>query len=163
MNFYELSIDNLDEVEKLFTINDIALQNYFLNSEEDRYKMFGYLDGILRSVVGVIDSISIPAWSLSKSYSYGSIENQFIILKDIISLKEKQSLYQFFTLTNDKELEFLQTNIDRYQPYLEHIVPPNSLTGYESMDHDIMEYKTHDHSLKIYIWVLKHEYRIIKK
>lgn len=163
MNFFELSIDHLGEIEKLFTLDGLALENYFLNPEEERFKMYGYVSGNFLSIVSSIDSISIPAWSLSRSYSYGSIENQFVILQDIISLKEKQSLYQFFTLINDIEFQFLQSNLDRYQPYLEHIVPPNSLTGYESIDHDIMEYKIYDDSLKIFNWVLKNEYRIIEK
>lgn len=163
MNFFELSIDHLGEVEKLFTLDNLALENYFLNSKEERFKMYGYISGNFLSIVSSIDSISIPSWSLSRSYSYGSIENQFVVLKDIISLKEKQSLYQFFTLINDIEFQFLQSNLDRYQPYLEHVVPPNSLTGYESIDHDVMEYKIHDDSLKIFNWVLKNEYRIIEK
>lgn len=163
MNFFELSTDNLNEVEKLFASNYIALKNYFLNPQEDRYKMFGYVDRTLQSVVGVVDSVAVPAWILSRSFSYGSIENQFFLLKNIIPIKEQRSLYQFFTLIDDIELEFLQNKLDRYQPYLEHIIPPNSLTGYESTDHDVMEYKTYDSPLKIFSWILKNEYRIVAK
>lgn len=163
MNFFELSMDHFGEIEKLFTLDSLALENYFLNPEEERFKMYGYVSGNFLSIVSSIDSISIPAWILSRSYSYGSIENQFFILKNIIPIKEQQSLFQFFTLSNDEEFQFLQTNLDRYQPYLEHIVPPNSLTGYENIDHDIMEYKTYGDSLKIFNWVLKNECRIIEK
>ena len=116
MNFFELSTDNLNEVEKLFASNYIALKNYFLNPQEDRYKMFGYADSTLQSVVGVVDSIAVPAWILSRSFSYGSIENQFFLLKNIISIKEQRSLYQFFTLIDDIEFKFLQTKLHRYQP-----------------------------------------------
>ena len=159
MKFFELSMDHLGEVKGLFTPDDIALENNFLNPQEDRYKMYGYVDGNFRSVVSIIDSIVVPAWSLSKCHSHGSIEKQFTILKDIIPLKEKQSLYQFFTVVNDKELEFLQTRLARYQPYLEHVVSPDSLTGYENIDHDVLEYQKFDQNLFIYLWVLKNEYR----
>lgn len=159
MKFFELSMDHLGEVKELFKPNDIALTNYFLNPQEDRYKMYGYVDGNFRSVVSIIDSIVVPAWSLSKCYSYGSIENQFAILKDIIALKEKQSLFQFFTLINDKELEFLRANLTRYQPYLEHVVLANTLTGYENIDHDILGYRKFNQDLFIHLWVLKNEYR----
>ena len=163
MNFFELSTDNLNEVEKLLASNDIALKNYFLNPQEDRYKMFGYVDRTLQSVVGVVDSVAVPAWILSRSFSYGYIENQLFLLKNIITIKEQQSLYQFFTLIDDIEFQFFQTKLHRYQPYLEHVIPPNSLTGHESTDHDVMEYKTYDSPLKIFNWVLKNEYRVIAK
>lgn len=163
MEFFQCSISNIAEVKKLISLEDIALENYFLNPEENRYKMFGCTDNALLSVVGAVDSVAVPAWILSRTFSYGSIENQFFILKNIIPIKEQQSLFQFFTLIDDIEFQFLQTKLDRYQPYLEHIIPPNSLTGYESTDHDVMEYKTYDSSLKIFNWVLKNEYRIVAK
>jgi hypothetical protein len=160
MKILPLTFNDIDQVRKFFD-SDLALTNYFLNEDESRYQMFGCFNDDLYSIVGTVDSITTPAWILSRNYSCGPIDITISILEKIISLKETQSIFQFFTLCDDEEFKNLQQSLSRYQPYLEHEVLPNSLTGFESIDHDVMEYKTYPEPLKIYTWVLKNDCRVI--
>lgn len=164
MQFLELVCNDIDSVNEILKSTDYSLENYFLNSDEIRYKMFGCIDVKLSAVVGIIDSITVPAWILSRSHTRGSASDVFFVLNNIIDIKERNGLFQFFTLSTDEEIEFLKSKLDnRYQSYLDHIVPADSLTGYENIDHDVLEYKKYPTPLKIYNWVLKNEYRPIKK
>lgn len=160
MKFSELSLADFDIIKN---IDNIALKNYFLNPKEKNYQIYGLFSPGLSATVGVIDSIEIPAWILSRDAMTGKLESISFILKNIIDIKEKNEIFQFFTLIDDEEYDFFKKEFQRYNAYLEHIVEPGSLTGYENIDHDVLRYKNYDKVMKIFIWSLKNEYRIIKK
>lgn len=163
MKYLECTFSESSDLTNKFGIDEISLRNYFLNPQEKRYKILAYYDENIRAIAGTIDSITIPCWILSRSHTAGSMENVLHLIKKIIDSKEGSSILQFFTLFNDEEYFFYKKHFDRYQSYLEHSVEVDSLTGYENIDHDIMEYKTYSIPLKIHLWVLKNEYRSIKK
>lgn len=105
--------------------------------------------------LAIIDNQEIPAWSISNRYS--RFEKHFQeLLEYAIIYQENKKLYQFFMLS---ELNHFVS--DRYTGYLEHIIKKNSLSGYENIDHDVLEYQTNINDRLIYLWVLKNEYRIV--
>lgn len=154
-----LDINYIDEILKLTDIEEKFLSNFLLDPDEKRYQLYGEFSSKLNLVIGLVDSQEIPAWSLIRPQQ--ELEKFIGMINHIISIKEKDGLFQFFTLNTDAEYTNLHNAFgNRYQSYLEHTVN-NSLTGYENIDRDILQYKIYKQSLKIYFWILKNEYRII--
>jgi hypothetical protein len=152
---------------KLLTKADIAVINefldldstaessfidYFLNDREPRFYCFGNDT----SCISIIENEEIPVWSLSRIHS-ANVETE--LLNHAIQHLESKKIYQIFTLNTEKEFENFKKILTKYQPYIEHQLPPNSLTGYENIDHDVLEYKVYDEPMLVILWVLRNEYR----
>lgn len=156
MNIRKLNLDDYDLVEQFFSKNDFvknALKNYYLKGE--KYSIFGIYDNDdLIEFAGVIESEETPSWNLSKTFSFIKTHSE-ILLDHILDIEESKKRYQFFTIENKPEVEI----IDRYNSYLEHVVPKQTFTGYENIDHDILEYQRFEEDCYIYLWILKNEYR----
>jgi len=107
--------------------------------------------------LSVIDNEEIPVWSVSHRYS-NMTDNFQKLFEYVLSHQEEKKLYQFFIVSNDLDtkLDFIS---EKYNCYLEHQVKKNSLTGYENIDHDVLEYTTTSNDRFIHLWVLKNEYR----
>ena len=107
--------------------------------------------------LSVIDNEEIPVWSVSHRYS-NMTDNFQKLFEYVLSHQEEKKLYQFFIVSNDLDtkLDFIS---QKYNCYLEHQVKKNSLTGYENIDHDVLEYTTTSNDRFIHLWVLKNEYR----
>lgn len=107
--------------------------------------------------LSVIDNEEIPVWSVSHRYS-NMTDNFQKLFEYVLSHQEEKKLYQFFIVSNDLDtkLDFIS---EKYNCYLEHRVKKNSLTGYENIDHDVLEYTTTSNDRFIHLWVLKNEYR----
>jgi len=134
-----------------------AFKNYFFDDE--RFISFGiFSNNSIIEVISCIENQEIPAWTLSRQHSKIDFEND-TNLKTIIDYFENKRLYQFFTLLTEQEYNLMCKIVDRYIPYLEHIVPPGAVTGYENIDHDILSYVTSEENLSVHLWVLKNEYR----
>lgn len=157
MYIKKLTIDDFRLVEKFLPETDFiknGLKNYYLNGE--KYSIFGIFDSSdqLIEFASVIESDEIPAWILSKTFSFLKLHFQ-VLLDHILEIEEDKKRYQFFTVGDMTEVDITE----RYQCYIEHIVHRGTLTGYENIDHDVLEYQTFDNDLYIYFWVLKNEYR----
>lgn len=162
----KLVLKDLNLIKQKFKLDEEiekSLFNYFLNESEIRYQIYGKFDNDLVAMLGIIDNLEIPAWTLSNLHSFGSSDNFKKITEHIIELKERESKYQFFTLNTEKEFNYLQDIFNRYQPYLEHIVLSDQFTGYENIDHDVLQYNRFKKNMCVYLWVLKNEYRTNKK
>jgi hypothetical protein len=125
----------------------------FLRDENNEIYSYG------ESLAFITNSIEIPSWSLSKKFS--NIHNQHLepFLKEILSIKEINRRFQFFLLIDEIELidyDFLK---DRYNGYLDQIILPNSLSGYESIDRELLGYEKYNNELRLFHWSLKDEYR----
>lgn len=107
--------------------------------------------------LSVIDNEEIPVWSVSHRYS-NMTDNFQKLFEYVLSHQEEKKIYQFFIVSNDLDtkLDFIS---EKYNCYLEHQVKKNSLTGYENIDHDVLEYTTASNDRFIHLWVLKNEYR----
>jgi hypothetical protein len=110
-------------------------------------------------VLTVIDNEEIPVWCVSQTYSRFTT-NFKELFQYAVSHQEEKKLYQFFIVSNDLDtkLDFIS---EKYNCYLEHQVKKNSLTGYENIDHDVLEYTTTSNDRFIHLWVQKNEYRTI--
>lgn len=153
-----LKMRDYDSIKNLFEFTDLidkGFKNFYLN-EIDNYKSFGiFIDDQLVEFISIIENKEIPAWSISKSCS--KYKNFFQdLISYIIAYEEQNKRYQFFLLTNKRKTPSID---NRYNCYLEHVVPKNTLTGYENIDHDVLEYQTYDDTMFIYLSVLKNEYR----
>lgn len=154
MNIKKLGLDDYYLLKNFFKSDDSAekaLKNYYLKGE--KYSIFGLFDEKdLIEFVGVIESEEIPAWILSKHFSY--LRNNSRKLVDyILETEESKNRYQFFTLDDSLEIP------ERYNRYLEHVVPKETFTGFENIDHDVLEYRKSNTDRCIYLWVIKNEYR----
>lgn len=159
MSIQLFNLTDIDNIRATSNIDEKFLSNYFLNSEEPNYQLYGSIKN--DALVGIIVSRETPSWFLVKDATYGNIESIFEILDFIIEINEKNNLLQFFTLIDDSEyLKYSSRFSHRYNSYLEHTVN-NSLTGYENIDRNILQYKIYSQPMKIYCWVLKNEYRTI--
>jgi hypothetical protein len=124
-----------------------ALENYFLNDLEKRYKIFCKDD---QQFLAATENKLIPAWTLS---SYHSTYFDKDLLDYVLDHFENKNINQFFSM--------IDLQIDRYQKYLEHVVEPAQLTDRENINHDVLQYRTSDNTRYIHLWVLKNEHRII--
>lgn len=157
-----LSISDWQTIKSTFNLDQharIPFENYFLVDE--RFPTFGYyINDILSEMICTAENQEIPAWSIARQYSYFNMQSDSFIKFVIDFFEKEKSLYQFFTLLNSKEHEFLDSSLIKYKSYLEHKLPAGQLTGYENIDHDILNYKTYNENLSVYLWELKNEYRI---
>lgn len=161
MSIRLLNFTDIDNIRTASNIDEKFLSNYFLNPEEPNYQLYGSSSIKNNSLVGIIISRETPSWFLVKAATCGNIESIFEILGFIIELNEKNNLLQFFTLIDDTEyLKYSLRFSHRYNSYLEYTIN-NSLTGYENIDRNILQYKIYSQPMKIYCWVLKNEYRTI--
>ena len=152
--------ESIKNIIKFDCETERALKNYFLDDREIGHQLYGkFINNSLVATIGIIDNLEIPAWTLSRSCVSGSLVDLGDLIKFVIKIKEKEFKSQFFTLVTDEEFQYLKTILKSYQPYLEHKINCNELTGYENIDHDVLEYKTYEISMFIYLWVLKNEYR----
>jgi hypothetical protein len=163
----ELTIDNLSELinlEKKFNptylTDNRAYINYFLNSEEPDYKFFGlFNDTTLTTAIGFINNPDLPAWTLNKFYFFDQTD-ALTLYKKVTEVQERKKLYQYFTCIEESELlKYKMLKDVRYATYLEHTVLPNQLTGYENIDHDVLNYVKRNATTLIHLRVLKNEYR----
>jgi hypothetical protein len=156
MYIKKLTIDDFQLVEKFLPETDFiknGLKNYYLKSE--KHSIFGIFDGDqLIEFAALIESDEIPAWVLSKTFSFLKVHSQ-ILLDHILEIEEDKKRYQFFTVGDMIDVDITE----RYRCYIEHVVRQGTFTGYENIDHDVLEYQTFDKDLYIYFWVLKNEYR----
>lgn len=155
MTIKQLDITDLASISRYYSKDLLALENYFLNISESRYLLFSLHEN---KFIACIENLLMPAWTLCPYHSKNFNQD---LLNHAIDFFEKKKIYQFFTLTDQEEFSKIHAN--RYQPYLEHIVEKDQLTGYENIDKDVLQYKTHDRQKKIHLWVLRNEYRTIKK
>jgi hypothetical protein len=152
-----LNIEDYDSIKKIFKITNIidsGFKNYYLMGV--RYKTFGYFIGDqLTEFVSIIENKEIPAWTVSKLFS--KYDKFFLpLMQYIISYEEENKKYQFFTLDVERSIESID---HRYKSYLEQIVPCKRPSGFENIDHDVLEYQKYDDDVFIHLWVLKNEYR----
>lgn len=157
MYIKKLTIDDFQLVEKFLPDTDFiknGLKNYYLKNE--KYSIFGIFDSTdhLIEFAAVIESDEIPAWILSNTFSFLKSHVQFL-LNHILEIEEGKKRYQFFTLGDMVNVDLTE----RYRCYVEHFVHRGTFTGYENIDHDVLEYQKFDRDLYIYFWVLKNEYR----
>jgi hypothetical protein len=156
MNIRKLNLDDYDLIEKFFPKNNFiknGLKNYYLKGE--KYTIFGIFDdSILIEFAGVIESEETPLWVLSKTFSFLKLHSN-ALLDYILKIEEAKKRFQFITI--DDRIEVEPNN--RYNHYLEHFVPKETFTGYENIDHDVLEYQKFDKDLFIHLWALKNEYR----
>ena len=156
-----LDITNFSDIDALLKLDkdsSLAFTNFFLDSTESDYRSYGIYETTgLISVISIIVNKEIPAYTISRAHSQYTIDQT---LSDIIKLEEA-ALKQFFTLTSPDEFHGMQYLLHRYQPYIEHVVAAESLTGYENIDHDVLSYKTSPIDMTVYLWVLKNEHRTI--
>lgn len=152
-----LTILDINRLEKLFDFNKsirLGFKNFYLKGST--HKSFGLFENSeLIDVVSIIENKTIPAWSLSKTFTKSNI---FFakLFSHVIDFEEKCKRYQFFTINDDENFSIGDF---RYKKYLEHIIPPKCLTNFENIDHDILEYQTHDTVMFLHLWVLENEYR----
>lgn len=144
-----LDAKDLDLILKYLPEEKPALENYFIDDQETRYKIFCKDD---RQFLAAIENKLIPAWTLS---SYHSVFFDKDLLDHVLDYFENKNINQFFSM--------IDLQIDRYQKYLEHIVEPAQLTDRENINHDVLQYKISDDIRHIYLWVLKNEHRTVKE
>lgn len=152
---------DFDLVKNKMALNDDlekSFKNYFLDSTEKKFYCYGKWDNDVFSFLGVIENEEIPAWTYSRYNSTGIDEELLIYATAQLELK---NIKQIFTLTNISEIKQLEKIFNRYNRYTEHLVEENCLTGYENIDHDVLQYKTYDKQMIVSLWVLKNEYRTI--
>lgn len=129
----------------------IRLSKNFISNNIDLYQYEN-------SCLAVINNLEIPAWSISYRFSRGDFLNKHLI-DHVISEQENNKRFQFFSLGPIDDIDQFSFLSTRYNSYLEHKVKKNTLTGYENIDHDVLEYVSTDRDRLIYLWVLKNEYR----
>jgi len=156
-----LNYTDLSDIESLLSLDAdsrLAFVNYFLDSSEVDYRSYGsFVNDELTAIVSVIGNKEIPAYTISRIHSV-CVVGKF--LTDVIDIEES-ALKQFFTLTDSEEFFQMVELFHKYQPYIEHIVKKNQLTGYENIDHDVLSYRRQPADMTVYLWVLKNEYRTV--
>jgi hypothetical protein len=135
-----------------------SFKNYFLDNTEKKFYCYGKWEGDTFSCVAVIENEEIPAWTYSR-YNSTSIDEELLIYAT--TQLELKNIKQIFTLTDISEIDRLARIFNRYNRYTEHLVEENCLTGYENIDHDVLQYKTYNKQMIVSLWVLKNEYRTI--
>lgn len=144
-----LDFKDLDLALKYLPEEKLALENYFLDDRETRYKIFCKDD---QQFLAAIENMLIPAWTLSSYHSTSFDED---LLEHVLDYFENRNINQIFSM--------IDLQIDRYQKYLEHVVESNQLTNRENINHDVIQYRIDDQIRYIYLWVLKNEYRTIEE
>jgi hypothetical protein len=157
-------LEELIDLEKKFNplrLTDTrAYTNYFLNLDEPDYIFFGAFEqSIITAAIGVINSPELPIWTLNKFYFFDQKTAQ-LLYNTVIDIQEQKNLYQYFTCIEKLNLQkYKILDNQRYNTYLEHIVLPEQLTGYENIDHDVLNYVKENTTRLIHLRVLKNEYR----
>ena len=144
-----LTDDDLDLVLKHFPDERLALENYFLDDRETRYKIFCKDN---QQFLAAIENKLIPTWTLS---SYHSAYFDKDLLEYVLDHFENKNINQFFSM--------IDLQVDRYQKYLEHVVEPAQLTDRENINHDVLQYRTSSDTRYIHLWVLKNEHRTVEE
>lgn len=135
-----------------------SFKNYFLDNTEKKSYCYGKWEGDTFSFIGIIENEEIPAWTYSR-YNSTSIDEELLMYAT--AQLELKNIKQIFTLTDINETEQLARILNRYNRYTEHLVEKKCLTGYENIDHDVLQYKTYDKQMIVSLWVLKNEHRTI--
>lgn len=111
------------------------------------------------SLIAVVNSIETPSWSLNHKFSNLIDSDVVLALTDLIKIKESERRYYFQLAASDNIRNQLSFLLDRYDTYFELCVSSGSLSGYESIDREILSYDTYDTDIEIYLYALKDEYR----
>jgi hypothetical protein len=111
------------------------------------------------SLIAVVNSIETPSWSVN--YKFSNLIDSDIVLAftDLIKIKESERRYYFQLAASDSIRNQLSFLLDRYNAYFELCVSSRCLSGYESIDREILSYDTYDTDIEIYLYALKDEYR----
>ena len=156
----KIILSDAPAVLNLLSAHAASVENILKYQSEFEYYGYGLIRNNIDAVVFTATSLDIPAWIMLKDHTAGSLEDLLLIIKHICEIKERIGVLQFYTLFDADELAFMKQTITRYIPYLEHKIFPNKLTGYESVDHDILRFQKYNKEMFIHLWVLKDEYRI---
>lgn len=128
-------------------------ESLFLSDKNNEIYQFN------NSLIAVVNSIETPSWSLNQRFSNivdGDVSQAF---RDLVAIKESERRYYFQFSATDSILKQLRVLHDRYDRYLELKIKSNSLSGYETIDREILSYQKHDNEIAIYLYALKDEYR----
>jgi hypothetical protein len=143
--------------------NLLSLQNYFLNNSEINYHIFGVItDGRVCAYSKIIDNQELPLWSLNQFvFKEDCIKEARSLYEHILVIQEQKNLWQYYTTETFWKL-YLPDRM-RYNNYVEHVVPANQLTGYETVDQEVFNCETDERQRTVYLRVLKNEYRLKSK
>jgi hypothetical protein len=156
----KLTLTDLQLAIQLMPTHANSINGMLKYPGEFDYHGYGLVNSSMDAVTFTLNSLDMPAWILLKDHTAGSLENISVIIKHICEIKERLGFLQYYTVFDVDELAFMIQVNDRYIPYLEHKISPNKLTGYESVDHDILRFQKYDKEMFVHLWVLKDEYRI---
>jgi len=159
MYIKKLSKNEFLDIKK-FIVDDKIIENMLSVNTEYDYHIYGKFSNNISAIGCSANSIDMPAWILIRELTFADKDSLAQIVRHICEIKERLGYLQFFTLLTLQEFSYLQEQLKRYQPYLEHAVPAGQATNYESVNFDILRCNTHDQDLLIHLWVLKNEFRI---
>lgn len=111
------------------------------------------------SLIAVVNSIETPSWSLNHKFSNLVSSDIVTAFTNLIKIKESERRYYFQLAASDSIRSQLNFLLGRYDAYFELHILPRSLSGYESIDREILSYDTYDTDIEIYLYALKDEYR----
>jgi hypothetical protein len=156
----KITLSDVSAVLNLLPERTHSVESMLKYQGEFEYHSYGLVRNNIDAVTFTVNSLDMPAWIMLKDHTTGSLDDLHLIIKHICEIKERLGFLQFYTLFDSEELEFMKKAITRYVPYLEHKISPNKLTGYESVDHDILRFQKYNKEMFVHLWVLKDEYRI---